>query len=212
MLSCDHRGPLFIYCTYLFKPFIFPFCHLQVVDLVDLRRGEGKGLADIPLNVPEAFSFLPQPSSAVGSTILNSFPIPPASQAYGPALVTPSPSASTMAASPPEEGSPGGGTIDAQRKGVSDIDLSGVPVKTSPLSPRSSTQLYPSTSARNATDVLLAEFLAAAPVGDEKMTLTVKKGLHEVLLLEFGSESMVLESLRILLSRGDYLRSLTSIV
>lgn len=187
-----------------FKPSIFPFCHLQVVDLVDLRRGEGKEVADIPLNVPEAFSFLPQPSSAVGSTILNSFPIPPASQAFGPALATPSPSAVT--AGTPGEASPGGGTIEAQRKGVSDIDLSGVPVKTSPLFPRSSTQLYPSTSARNATDVLLAEFLAAAPVGDEKMTLTVKKGLHEVLLLEFGSESMVLESLRILLSRGDYLR------
>ena len=189
-----------------FKPSIFPLCHLQVVDLVDLRIGEGKEVADIPLNVPEAFSFLPQPSSVVGSTILNSFPIPPASQAYGPALVTPSPSASAVAASPPGEGSPGGGTIEAQGKGVSDIDLSGVPVKTSPLFPRSSTQLDPSTSARNATDVLLAEFLAAAPVGDEKMTLTVKKGLHEVLLLEFGSESMVLESLRILLSRGDYLR------
>jgi hypothetical protein len=190
-----------------FKPFIFPICHLQVVDLVHLRRGEGRGVADVPLNVPEAFSFLPQPS-AVGSTILNSFPIPPASQAYGPALVTPSPSpsASAVAASPPEEARPGGGTIEAHRKDVSDIDLSGVPVKTNPLFPRSSTQLYPSTSARNATDVLLAEFLAAAPVGDEKMTLTVKKGLHEVLLLEFGSESMVLESLRILLSRGDYLR------
>lgn len=182
---------------------MLPFCHLQVVDLVGLRRGEGKEVADIPLNVPEAFSFLPQPSS-VGSTILNSFPIPPASQAYGPALANPSPSAVT--ASPPGDASPGVGAIEAQRKGVSDIDLSNVPVKTSPLFPRSSTQLYPSTSARNATDVLLAEFLAAAPVGDEKMTLTVKKGLHEVLLLEFGSESMVLESLRILLSRGDYLR------
>lgn len=186
-----------------FKPSIFPFCHLQVVDLVDLRRGEGEEVADITLNVPEAFSFLHQPS-AVGSTILNSFHIPSASQAYGPALVTPSPSAVT--ASPPGDASPGGGTNEVQRKGVSDIDLSGVPVKMSPLFPRSSTQLYPSTSARNATDVLLAEFLAAAPVGDEKMTLTVKKGLHEVLLLEFGSESMVLESLRILLSRGDYLR------
>jgi hypothetical protein len=193
-----------------FKPFIFPFCHLQVAELVDLRRGEEKGVADVPLTVPETLSFLPQPSSAMGSTILNSFPIPPASQAYGTALVTPSASASASASavtgSPPGEGSPGGGTIEAQRKGVSDIDLSGVPVKMSPLFPRSSPQLYPSTSARNATDVLLAEFLAAAPVGDEKMTLTVKKGLHEVLLLEFGSESMVLESLRILLSRGDYLR------
>lgn len=55
-------------------------------------------------------------------------------------------------------------------------------------------------------DQLLAEFLATADVCDPQMTNIVKKGLHEVLLMEFGSESLVLESLRLLLAREDYLR------
>lgn len=55
-------------------------------------------------------------------------------------------------------------------------------------------------------DQLLAEFLATADVCDPHMTNIVKKGLHEVLLMEFGSESLVLESLRLLLAREDYLR------
>jgi hypothetical protein len=55
-------------------------------------------------------------------------------------------------------------------------------------------------------DQLLAEFLATADVCDPQMTNIVKKGLHEVLLMEFGSEPLVLESLRLLLAREDYLR------
>lgn len=55
-------------------------------------------------------------------------------------------------------------------------------------------------------DQLLAEFLKTADVGDSHMTNIVKRGLHEVLLMEFGSETLVLESLRLLLAREDYLR------
>lgn len=159
--------------------------------------GQGRKV-DVSEKTSEAFPPLSQ-SSAADSTILKATSTIPESRSHGTVL-----DASTAGEANLDRA---GDFVEAQRRGVSDIDLSGVLGKTSPLQfPRSSTQIYPSTPARNATDLLLAEFLVAAPVGDERMTATVKKGLHDVLLLEFGSESMVLESLRILFSRGDYLR------
>lgn len=164
-----------------------------------MREAGGKGRrADFAEETSEAFSPLSQ-SAAVVSTISKPTSTVPESRSHG----------TVLEASTAGEGNldRGGDFMEAQRRGVADIDLSVVLEKSSPLQfPRSSSQIYPSTPARDATDLLLAEFLVAAPVGDERMTATVKKGLHDVLLLEFGSESMVLESLRILFSRGDYLR------
>ena len=141
-----------------------------------MREGGGEGEGE-GQEIAKAVS-LPQPTSATDSTILKPTTILPESRVHGPA----------------GEASPLGGVIGAQRRsgGVSDTDMSSGSGRMS-LSqfPRSSTQIFPSTPARNATDLLLAEFLAAAPVGDERMTATVKRGLHEVLLLEFGSESIV---------------------
>ena len=159
--------------------------------------GQGRKV-DVSEKASEAVPPLSQ-SSAVDSTIFKATLTIPESRSHGTVF-----EASTAGEANLDRA---GDFVEAQRRGVSDIDLSGMLGKTSPLQfPRSSTQIYPSTPARNATDLLLAEFLVAAPVGDERMTATVKKGLHDVLLLEFGSESMVLESLRILFSRWDYLR------
>ena len=180
-----------------FNLFILPLFQLQLLDAVDSSEGKPQELLDNFQNTVDAFCLFPQPSSAIDSTILTPSSTVPESRGHSPVLEI----------QPVSEADLGGGFIEAQGRGVSDIDQSGVLGKSSPSQfPRSPTQIFPSTPARNATDLLLAEFLAAAPVGDDRMTATVKRGLHDVLLLEFGSESMVLESLRILLSRTDYLR------
>ena len=59
---------------------------------------------------------------------------------------------------------------------------------------------------KDASHLLLEKFLIAAEVGDAAMTEIVKKALYEVLLLEFGSEHVVLSSLRILLAAEDYMK------